>query len=659
MYTRPVKPAGTSAAAGLLAAVITVSAVFYGCEDPNAGSGGGPNKAVDRLQVIDHPYRVTYEPNLPDSREREKLLSYLGNDAARLPKYKGYREGEFLQDADLVSDTGQARLILHGLRVRVHYADGSSQTVTFPEDWQNNLMHGLGTDGHGMRFSWSSGMNWMVVRLDDKSIPFEIPFYKLDQVMIDLTETNANNPKKFYSMLDTDMEKSKLAVKGHYNQIGWYPIPDGVVIDTTYQSGLLGYLGPQDVRVRVYTGMSVDGASRDSILSSSSANILPPANSNYSAAYQVYVLPVFSLDPAAPEAEYTKLAPFDGGGFTHGGANSVIFNNSTNNDSNLGFEIGQHEVPYALWYAVGQWASWYKGYVFSNDDPDGKMNPSEQTIHINTVGTSQDLNNAAKFQTGSRGALSAPPPQGSPPGSDYFQPVTYITWKDAAVWCNAYTELLNVAANGSSAGWTNTWVSSGQTLSTLPKIFQGSGGLVHAYKNSGNSVITEFSGFDGDIKDRASAASDESGYRLPDETEWEFAARGGLYTTADWAASYGAGGDVLDTAGWYNGNSGGQTHPIGGKTGFTITPAAPPSVSYTLYDMIGNAAEWINVIADPVNSSTGTVNDLDNNSASRIARGGSYSKYANDCALNKDREAFDPQQVGSPSVGFRIARKNP
>lgn len=68
-------------------------------------------------------------------------------------------------------------------------------------------------------------------------------------------------------------------------------------------------------------------------------------------------------------------------------------------------------------------------------------------------------------------------------------------------------------------------------------------------------------------------------FRLPSEAEWEFAARGGK-------RSHGykySGGNNLDAVAWHYENSGGQLHPVGMKK--------PNELG--IYDMNGNADEWV------------------------------------------------------------------
>jgi formylglycine-generating enzyme len=142
------------------------------------------------------------------------------------------------------------------------------------------------------------------------------------------------------------------------------------------------------------------------------------------------------------------------------------------------------------------------------------------------------------------------------------------------------------------------------------------------------------------------------GFRLPSETEWEYAACGGASTSsaADLKKSSGfamlfAGSNYLDEVGWYDQNNKYETKPVGLKF--------PNALG--IYDMSGNVWEWCldwyerdyyignSKHINPVNLKTGSV---------RLSRGGSWISYAgsNRMANRRDR---DPS--GSwISRGFRL-----
>ncbi|MDR2758068.1 MAG: formylglycine-generating enzyme family protein, partial [Spirochaetaceae bacterium] len=166
------------------------------------------------------------------------------------------------------------------------------------------------------------------------------------------------------------------------------------------------------------------------------------------------------------------------------------------------FAMAKYETTRTLWYTVAAWAL-ANGYQFQNP-------------------------NAA-----------------APGGSNGNLPVTGISWRDAIVWCNAYSQ-----------------------KEGKEPVYRSGGSLL---KNS-----TDAAACDNAVMDKT-----KNGYRLPTEVEREFAARGGDPGQAAWMFTY-AGSNAPDTVAWHHGNSPFQTKPVGTKT----------ANSLGIYDLSGNVQEW-------------------------------------------------------------------
>jgi formylglycine-generating enzyme required for sulfatase activity len=133
-------------------------------------------------------------------------------------------------------------------------------------------------------------------------------------------------------------------------------------------------------------------------------------------------------------------------------------------------------------------------------------------------------------------------------------------------------------------------------------------------------------------------------YRLPTELEWEFAARGGMYS-GDYKY---AGSNKLSTVGWY-GKTRGATHPVGQKQ--------PNELG--IYDMSGNVLEWCTDWYDADYYKT-TTDAWDPKGPSvgekKVLRGGSY--YDDDYVCrNFYRSRFSPK-TSQWNIGFRLATDN-
>ena len=129
-------------------------------------------------------------------------------------------------------------------------------------------------------------------------------------------------------------------------------------------------------------------------------------------------------------------------------------------------------------------------------------------------------------------------------------------------------------------------------------------------------------------------------YRLPTESEWEYACRAGTTT----AYSFGDDASRLSDYGWFGGNSG--THPVGEKK-----PNA-----WGLYDMHGNVYEWCQDWFGPYRSGLATDPTGATSGSYRVIRGGSWYSFARNCR-SADRGRYTPG-YRSHYLGFRVLRSS-
>jgi len=124
-------------------------------------------------------------------------------------------------------------------------------------------------------------------------------------------------------------------------------------------------------------------------------------------------------------------------------------------------------------------------------------------------------------------------------------------------------------------------------------------------------------------------------YRLPSETEWEFACRSGGKEQIN------CGAFKLGELGWFGGNSGERTHVVGRKS--------PNELG--LYDFSGNVWEWVSEFDT---GHGGNVRRLSKQGeVIRLSRGCSWTSDMKYCGSGDRRSSLGKAAV---NVGFRLAR---
>ena len=184
-----------------------------------------------------------------------------------------------------------------------------------------------------------------------------------------------------------------------------------------------------------------------------------------------------------------------------------------------------------------------------------------------------------------------------------------------------------------------------QVTKANPSHFKGEKRPVEAVSwNDAQKFIEQLNGMDEVQEFLKKQGLPGAEFRLPTEAEWEFAARGGIYSQGyDYCGS-----DKLKQVGWYNENSNRETHDVGLLLANELG----------LYDMSGNVNEWCGDWFDKKYYSKCICEDIVSNpkghdkSGYRVQRGGYCSTNVGNCR-STNRLASSPNQHDF-SIGFRL-----
>ncbi len=283
---------------------------------------------------------------------------------------------------------------------------------------------------------------------------------------------------------------------------------------------------------------------------------------------------------------YSDLVPASGGAFTQSDTSGNSFSSTVS-----AFKIGKYQVTYDLWYKVRLWTV-ANGYTFAYSGHEGN--------------------------TGAEGAVTT---------TAKYLPVTYISWRDAVVWCNAYSQMTG-----------------------LTPVYCTDSGYATPIKTSidasyGSSVDTA----NGSI-DNPYVNWNANGYRLPTESEYQYAAS--YIDGTNWTPyNYASGAediysDIAATSlvAWFYSDCS-DMQAVGLLNANKLG----------IYDMSGNVQEWCWDWFGTYPTTAQTDYRGPASGSARALRGGSYTDYAAAMEVGI-RISNGPYNSGNLLLGFRVAR---